>query len=65
MAHRRFGGASTGSSVSTRLETMVLMSGMDLPVRAIREQIASAVNLIIQQTRFADLVKQGAMGGGG
>ena len=37
-----------------RLETMVLMSGMELPVRAIREQIASAVNLIIQQTRFAD-----------
>jgi pilus assembly protein CpaF len=38
----------------SRLETMVLMSGMELPVRAIREQIASAVNLIIQQTRFAD-----------
>jgi pilus assembly protein CpaF len=30
------------------------MSGMDLPVKAIREQIASAVNLIVQQTRFAD-----------
>jgi pilus assembly protein CpaF len=38
----------------SRLETMVLMSGMELPVRAIREQIASAVNLVIQQTRFAD-----------
>jgi pilus assembly protein CpaF len=37
-----------------RLETMVLMSGMELPVRAIREQIASAVNVILQQTRFAD-----------
>src|SRR6185369_7837925 len=37
-----------------RLETMVLMSGMELPVRAIREQIASAVHLVIQQTRFAD-----------
>src|SRR6202171_2356022 len=37
-----------------RLETMVLMGGMELPVRAIREQIASAVNLIVQQTRFAD-----------
>ena len=37
-----------------RLETMVLMSGMDLPVRAIREQIASAVNVIAHQARFSD-----------
>ncbi len=37
-----------------RLETMVLMAGMDLPVRAIREQVASAVDLIVQQTRFKD-----------
>jgi pilus assembly protein CpaF len=37
-----------------RMETMVLMSGMDLPVRAIREQMASAINLIIHQTRLAD-----------
>ncbi len=37
-----------------RLETMVLMAGMDLPVRAIREQISSAVNIIVQQTRFSD-----------
>lgn len=36
-----------------RLETMVLMAGMDLPLIAIREQIASAVDLIVQQTRFA------------
>src|SRR5690606_16907909 len=36
-----------------RLEVLVLMSGMELPVRAIREQIASAVHIIIQQTRFA------------
>lgn len=36
-----------------RLEVLVLMSGMDLPVSAIREQIASAVNVIVQQTRFA------------
>lgn len=36
-----------------RLEVLVLMSGMDLPVAAIREQIASAVNIIVQQTRFA------------
>lgn len=37
-----------------RLETMVLMAGMDLPVRAIREQISSAVQLIIQQSRLKD-----------
>ncbi|HEY0093679.1 MAG TPA: pilus assembly protein TadA, partial [Archangium sp.] len=37
-----------------RLETMVLMSGMELPVKAIREQIASAVHIIVQQTRFSD-----------
>jgi pilus assembly protein CpaF len=38
----------------SRMETMVLMAGMDLPVRAIREQIASAVDLIVHQTRFKD-----------
>ncbi|MFH1130836.1 MAG: ATPase, T2SS/T4P/T4SS family [Pseudomonadota bacterium] len=37
-----------------RLETMVLMSGMDLPIRAIREQIASAVDIIVHQMRFPD-----------
>jgi pilus assembly protein CpaF len=37
-----------------RMETMVLMAGMDLPVRAIREQVASAVDLIVHQTRFKD-----------
>ena len=37
-----------------RLETMVLMAGMDLPMRAIREQVASAVDLIVHQTRFKD-----------
>jgi pilus assembly protein CpaF len=37
-----------------RLETMVLMAGMDLPSRAVREQIASAMNLIIHQHRFSD-----------
>jgi len=40
--------------VISRLETMVLMSGMDLPVRAIREQIASAVDLIIHVARLGD-----------
>jgi len=38
----------------SRLEVMVLMSGMDLPVAAIREQVASAVDIILQQTRFGD-----------
>ena len=37
-----------------RMETMVLMAGMDLPVRAIREQMASAVDLIVHQTRLKD-----------
>lgn len=36
-----------------RLETMVLMAGMELPLTAIREQIASAVDIVIQQSRFA------------
>jgi pilus assembly protein CpaF len=38
----------------SRVETMVLMSGLDLPVRAVREQIASAVNMIIHLHRFRD-----------
>ena len=46
--------ANTPRDALSRLETMVLMSGMDLPMKAIREQVASAVHLIVQQTRFAD-----------
>jgi pilus assembly protein CpaF len=46
--------ANTPRDAIARLETMVLMSGMELPVRAIREQISSAVHLIVQQTRFSD-----------
>jgi pilus assembly protein CpaF len=38
----------------SRLETMVLMAGMDLPLRAIREQIASALNLVMHQERMRD-----------
>jgi len=38
----------------SRLETMVLMAGMDLPIRAIREQIASAIDLIVHQSRLRD-----------
>lgn len=37
-----------------RMETLVMMAGMDLPAKAIREQIASAVNLVVQQTRLSD-----------
>lgn len=37
-----------------RLETMVLMAGMDLPSRAIREQVASAINLVVHQERMRD-----------
>jgi len=37
-----------------RLETMVLMAGMDLPSRAVREQVSSAMNLIVHQHRFSD-----------
>ena len=38
----------------SRLETMTLMAGMDLPVRAIREQISSAIDLIVHQERMRD-----------
>jgi pilus assembly protein CpaF len=37
-----------------RMETLVLMAGMDLPVRAIRQQVASAINLIVQLSRLKD-----------
>ena len=46
--------ANTPRDALARLETLVLMSGMELPLRAIREQIAAAVHLIVQQTRFGD-----------
>jgi pilus assembly protein CpaF len=53
------GSLATGHSNSSRdmisrLETMVLMAGVDLPVRAIRQQIVGAINLIVDQTRFKD-----------
>ena len=53
------GSLTTGHSNSprdmlSRLETMVLMAGMDLPVRAIREQIASAIDMVIHQARLKD-----------
>ena len=46
--------ANSPRDVLRRLETMVLMAGMDLPVKAIREQIASAFDLILYQSRFRD-----------
>lgn len=45
--------ANNPRDVLSRLEVLVLMAGMELPVNAIREQVASAVDLIIQQTRFS------------
>ncbi|HET9250168.1 MAG TPA: CpaF family protein [Actinomycetota bacterium] len=46
--------ANSPRDVLSRLETMALMAGMDLTVRAIREQIASAINLIVHQARLQD-----------
>ena len=42
----------------SRMETLVLMAGMDLPLRAIREQIASAIDIIVQITRHKDGVRR-------
>ncbi len=46
--------SNTPRDCISRMETLVMMAGMDLPAKAIREQIASAVNLIVQQTRLSD-----------
>ncbi len=48
------GHANSPRDMLARLETMVLMAGMDLPLRAIREQTASAVDLIVHQNRLKD-----------
>jgi pilus assembly protein CpaF len=48
------GHANSPRDMLSRLETMVLMAGMELPVKAIREQVASAVDLIVQQSRLRD-----------
>jgi pilus assembly protein CpaF len=45
--------ANTPRDCLSRIEVMVMMAGMELPVRAIREQIASAIRFVIQQTRFS------------
>ena len=46
--------ANSPRDVLSRLETMTLMAGMELPVRAVRTQVASAIDLIIQQSRIKD-----------
>jgi pilus assembly protein CpaF len=46
--------ANSPRDVISRLETMVMMAGMDLPVRAIREQVASAIHLVVHESRFSD-----------
>ncbi|MFN3751599.1 MAG: ATPase, T2SS/T4P/T4SS family [Thiobacillus sp.] len=46
--------ANSPRDALARLETLVLMAGMDLPLAAIRDQIVSAVDLIVQQARLAD-----------
>jgi pilus assembly protein CpaF len=46
--------ANSPRDVVSRLETMVLMSGIELPSRAIREQIASAVDIIVHESRMSD-----------
>lgn len=46
--------ANSPRDAISRLETLVLMAGMDLPLRAIREQITSAVDIIIHESRFSD-----------
>ncbi|PID98508.1 MAG: pilus assembly protein CpaF, partial [Actinomycetales bacterium] len=46
--------ANTPRDALARMETLVLMAGMDLPLKAIREQVASSVDLIVQVTRLRD-----------
>jgi pilus assembly protein CpaF len=46
--------ANSPRDALARVETMVLMAGFDLPVRAIREQVSSAIDLVVQQTRLKD-----------
>ncbi len=46
--------ANSPRDTLSRIETMVLMSGMELPLKAIRDQVASAIDIIIQQSRLRD-----------
>ncbi|MBI2914365.1 MAG: CpaF family protein [Firmicutes bacterium] len=63
--------ANSPRDLILRLETMVLLAGIDLPLRAIREQISGAVDVVVHQTRFRDgsrkvmaVVEVGDQGGG-
>jgi pilus assembly protein CpaF len=46
--------ANTPRDVISRMETLALMGGIDFPIRVVREQIASAIHLIVQQSRLRD-----------
>jgi len=46
--------ANTPRDMMARIEVMVMMSGMDLPISAIREMVSSAIDIVVQQTRFSD-----------
>ncbi len=46
--------ANTPRDLISRLEVMVMMTGMELPIQAIREMVSSAVHLVVQQSRFSD-----------
>lgn len=46
--------ANSARDLIARLETMVMMAGMELPIKAIRQQITSAIDIIVQQSRFRD-----------
>jgi pilus assembly protein CpaF len=46
--------ANSPKEAVARIETLCLMAGLDLPIRAIRQQIASSIHLIVQQSRFSD-----------
>jgi pilus assembly protein CpaF len=46
--------ANTPRDSCSRMETMAMMAGMDMPLKVIREQVASAIDLIVQQTRLED-----------
>ncbi|MBV9950143.1 MAG: pilus assembly protein TadA, partial [Myxococcales bacterium] len=46
--------ANSPREAIARLETLVLMAGVDLPIRAIRDQIAGSIHLLVQQSRLSD-----------
>jgi|CZKU01.1.fsa_nt_gi pilus assembly protein CpaF len=50
--------ANSPAEAIARLETLCLMSGLDLPARAIREQIATSIDIVVQQTRYGDGVRR-------